>query len=368
MSSESDLEPSEAEASESDDVASEAPVGVSAILSRLNRPESDGYLTIAAWLLVIAVLALAVLFGWSLWTDWQTERGATPASRALLDLEKVVRQDPQNANLRVRYGEALGGAGLLDQATEQFLAALELNPEHSGAMLDVGIIAMQQQDYRRAEEYFQGVLELTEGQEFEFLSDRKELALFYLGEIALTEKRYEDAIPFFKAALRIRRDAADTYLELALAYRGTNSVEQAKKQLEIALAFDPALGQANFEMGQILLEEGNELEAAVYLGRAYAQSPDNQQAAEAVELLGPVGRRITAAREALKAADLETAVTEAKIAFALDPRNFEAAVVLGQVLEADGQTKEAIKAFEDADSIKHDDPEVIAALERLRSL
>lgn len=333
---------------------------------KLPPMDLDTALTAVMWSLVTLVLAVGVLFAWTVYSDRQAERGATPATRALLDLEQLVRSDPQNANARVRYGEALGAAGLVDQAIEQLSAALELNPEHTGAMLDLGILAMQKKEYRTAEGYFQKVLDLSEGQEFEFINERRELALFYLGEIALTEKRYEDSIPFYKAALRIRRDASDTYLELALAYRGTGNDKAAKKQLDIALTFDPSLAQAQYEMGDILLAEGDEVKAAFHLGRAYQLAPENQQAAEAVAKMGPVEKRMAAAEDALEAGDKPTAVKEAKIAFSLDPVNFDAALLLGRILEADGQKTDAVNAYGDANTLRPNDPQVVEALDRLK--
>ncbi len=333
--------------------------------SRLRPGDADSALSWVVWILVVAVLAAATIFGWTAYQDWRGERGATPASRALMDLEAAVRQDPNNANLRVRYGEALGAAGLLDAAVEQLLTALELDEGHTGAMIDLGMIAMQRKEFSTAEGYFQRVLELTAGQEFEGINQRREIAFFYLGEIALTEKRYEDAIPFFKAALRIRRDAADTYFELALAYKGLENVTLAKEQLGIALAFDPGFAQANYEMALILMDEGLELEAAQHAGRAALNAPGNQQAADLVDLIGPVSRRVAAASAALEAGDTKKALAEARIAQALDVSDFDAAVILGRALEASGDREGALEAFKGAARISAGDPVVTEALKRL---
>lgn len=306
-----------------------------------------------------------MLFGWTWWSDRRAEKGATPATRSLMDLERAVRADPQNANLRVRYGEALGSAGLLDQAVEQLTAALKLNPEHTGALLDLGIIAMQRAEYRTAEGYLQKVLDLSEGQEFEFINDRRELALYYLGEIALTEERYEEAVPFFKGALRIRRDAADTYLALALSYKGMDQLVLAKEQLQIAIAFDPGLAQAQFTLGEILRDEGDELGAAQHFGAAYARAPENPQAAEAVYLLGPPEKRLADAESALAGGDKATAVLNARIAQALDPANLEVALRAGGILEKAGDTRRALELYTNASRLDPASKEASAAVARL---
>lgn len=350
----------------SEDVETGAPGGALARMrSRLSVPGADSALTIVMLVLLMMVLAAATFFGWTAYVDWRGERGATPATRSIMDLEAAVRSDPNNANLRVRYGEALGAAGLLDGAVEQLLAALELDEGHTGAMIDLGMIAMQRKEFATAEGYFLKVLELTEGQEFEGINERREIAFFYLGEMALTDKRYEDAVPYFKAALRIRRDAADTYLELAMAYKGLENAVLAKEQLGIALAFDPGMAQANYEMALILLDEGEELAAAQHAGRASLNAPENQLVADLVASIGPVEKRIAAALAALEKRDAEAAVAEAKIAQALDVTDFDAAVTLGRALEASGDKKGALDAYKGAARIRAGVPDVDEAVKRL---
>ena len=144
--------------------------------------------TILRWLVVVGVavvLGLAGLLGYSMWQVRNAESLSTPAGRAIQDLKNRVAATPNDAPLRVRLGEALASAGLIDGAVEQFKTAVKLDQKHTGAYLDLGIMAMQEKQRKTAEGYFNKVVELTTGSQFEDINQRRETAFFYLGEIAL---------------------------------------------------------------------------------------------------------------------------------------------------------------------------------------
>lgn len=325
----------------------------------------DRALAVAMWALVALVGAFAAYFAWTVWADRQAELASTPAGRTVLELKAKVKQDPNNVSLRVRLGEALAAAGLYDQAVDQFNQALKADEENLGAFLDLGIVAMQREEYSTAEGYFQRVVDLTEGAEFQGIDSRREQALFYLGETALIDKRYEEAVSFFKAALRIRKDASDTYLELAMAYKGFDQNELAKEQLQIALDFDPSYAQAHYELGTLLLEEGDEVGAALHLGKAAQLAPNSEEAAQAVEQLGPADRRLEAARKLLASGDLEDALVEARVAYGLDPQSFDAAVLTAEVLEKLGEAKQALSIYREAATLASGEQTVGAQIARL---
>ena len=86
------------------------------------------------WLVVLGValvLGLGGLLGYSVWQGKQTESLSTPARRAIADLKKKVKATPNDAELRVRLGEALATAGLVNDAVGQLRVAIKLKPEHS---------------------------------------------------------------------------------------------------------------------------------------------------------------------------------------------------------------------------------------------
>ena len=146
---------------------------------------TDAIFRIVIVALIAGVIGLGALLGYTVWQGRQEELTATPAQRAIKELQAAVKAAPNSAATRVRLGEALAAAGFFGPATEQLASAVKLDKNHTGAYLDLGVISMEQKQYGPAEKYFTKVIELTQNTQFEAMNERREQALFHLGEIAL---------------------------------------------------------------------------------------------------------------------------------------------------------------------------------------
>lgn len=326
----------------------------------------DRALQVVAGVLAAALIALAGYAGYTVWRVSQEAKYATPALRLIETLKDDVRNDPNSPELRVRLGEALGAAGLYREAIEQLEIAIELSPNHSGAYLDLGIISMELEEYDAAESYFTKVLELTEGTDFTDISDRRELALFYLGEIALIQERYEDAIGYFKGALRIRRDAADTYFDLGLAFKGLGEYDAAIEQFETALLFDNEYAEAHYELGQIYLEQGDYVNAALRFSDAARLAPDVEVVQEALMSVGQFEDWMSKAQDAYDDGAYEDALEAVLVARALDLESIDAIVLHGRILEAQEKFEDAESVYREGLGKDPENEELQAALERVK--
>lgn len=323
-----------------------------------SRSERTDYvLRAVVVLLVAAVLGLLGLFGYTVWQARNAEENATPAQRALGGMRDFVRANPNSAAGRVRYGEALAAAGLLTDAVEQLKAAVKLDEKHTGAWLDLGLIAMQTDDRASAAGYFEKVVELTAGSQYEAINQRREKALFHLGEIYLDKRAYEDAVGYFKAALRIRRDASDTYYLLAQALHGMDSDETALENLEAATALDPNYAEAHNLWGEILLDRGDVVNAAVHLRKALELAPDRKEAKASFAKLGSADDAMKRSQEALARGDKDEAVEQALLAREIEPDNADAVVAHVRVLLAMGEKKLAAKYVKEALKLDPDNAE-----------
>lgn len=325
----------------------------------------DGIFALAIVGLAIAIIALGSWLGYSVYVQNKMDEASSPAMRALGELADVARQYPSDAAIRVRYAEALATAGMYDEAMEQLANAIKIDPEHGGAYLDMGLVAMAQQKYPEAESYFQKVIELSEGGQFQDVSDRREAALYNLGVIAVSEDRWEDAVGFLKGALRIRKDASDTYLHLARAYRGLGEGDKAIESMLVALAFDPNYAEARYELGMLYMDASNEPSAAVEFRRAVDLAPEADPVIEVLGSLGPVDDRVADARKALKDSDAVEALGFATIAVAVEPTNVDALLVYGQAREDTGDVSGAIVVYR---SVLEADPKNTTATKALDRL
>lgn len=331
------------------------------------REPIDRVLGAIGAVLLIAVLAAAAFLAYSVVQGRSIELGATPSARLIDDLHAQIEESPNDPALRVRLGEAYAASGNFGKAVEELNVALELDPEHTGAHLVLGMVAMMEKDYVKADTFFLKIVDITEGSEFENVKSHRELALYYLGESALSTARYEEAVGYFKGAIRINRGSAQSYFGLGAAFKGMGEYDAALENLEIALAFDPKYPEAHYEMGQIYLAQDDRINAAVHFAEAARLVPDNDLPAEALASLGSVDDWESRAREALDAGDLEGALEAALVTRALVQDDPTYIVLHGEVLEAMGNREDALDVYAEVLALDPDNPEANSALERLET-
>lgn len=343
---------------------SEAPADAQAQV-RIAPDRLDNILNVTVGVLLAAVLVVGGLFGYNIWQVRQNRLNSTPALRLIEDLKVQVRENPNDAALRVRLGESYAAAGQYDEAVEQLQNALKIDPEHTGAFLDLGIVATVENDYDSAIRYFEKVVELTEGSEFEGVNDRRETALYNLGIIMLDREQYEDAIGYLKGALRIRRDASDTYYHLARGYQGLEEYDAAIEQLEIGLQFDPNYAQAHFLMGQLYTLLDDPINASVHFKLAADLVPDADPPQEALAAYGTEEEILAKGETALGDGQVEEALTQALIATNIFPDSVEANLFHARVLEKRDNLDDAISVYNKVLELDANNDEAKSALERL---
>ncbi|MDO8964656.1 MAG: tetratricopeptide repeat protein [Coriobacteriia bacterium] len=324
-------------------------------------------LTIAVWSVGVVLVAFAAFFAYNVYAAKQAENAASPSFLVIQALQKQVDAKPQDQTLRSRLAEALGAAGRFDEAKAQLAAAIKLDPKYVGAYQNLAQIELLQKEYGPAETHLKKLLELSATGEYQGVNQRRELAFFHLGEIALIQKRWEDAIGYFKSAIRMRKDASDTYLRLGQAYLGLGDKGSAREQIGIALKFDPRFPEALFEMGKLDLAAGDKVNAAWNFRASLDAMPDAQPAQDALDSIGTYTEWYAKAVEAFKAGRFEDAHDAVRISRALDPTSFDAAMLHGQVLEKLGDPTSAVDAYTIALKTKPDDKAAADALKRAKA-
>lgn len=345
---------------------SDSSLGVDASSPRRSRLDSS--LNIILLVALVAAIGVGAIFGYTIWQDRQERLKATPALRTINELEGQARKAPNNVALHVRLGEAYAAAGMAVQAIKQLQIATKLDPKHTGAWLDLGLIAMNEKKFPEAKGYFTKVVDLTTGADFQNVNNRRENALYGLGMIALETKQYEEAVGRFKEALRIRDDASDTYYHLALAYRGLGEDDAAIDQLRLALVFDPSYGAGNFLLGQIYMGRKDLVNASYHFHTASVSAPDNQQVKQALAAIGSASSWSAKAQSQFKAGNVDQAVESILIARNLDPQNAAYAKLHGQILVARKDAKNALDVYLQAAKLAPKDAAVQAEIKRLTPL
>ena len=323
-------------------------------------------LDLALWTAIVAVIAVAAFLGWSVWSHNRAVVEATPTSRAVAEIKAQIKREPNNVNLRMSLAQALTVGGRPDEAVQQYKTILKAKKDFAPALSGLGFIAMTNKDWKTGEAYFRKVSDLLGGTADADRSKALEIAYFYLGTALMEQHEYVEAVGYFKAALRIKRDASDTHYALAYTYKQLDSMKKYRDELEATLAFDPSMPEANYDLGLLLLKNGD-------VGRAaelFRTSVNNAKGVDTpqVELdkLGPFSERIKAARE-LASTDTTKALAEARVAAALEPENLDALRLLASLWEKSGDKASAVSAYERILVLVPKDPVATKALERLQN-
>lgn len=315
--------------------------------------------------LTVVVILVGGFLGYQIWAQNRQVEEATPAARAIDALVDELRKDPNNIDKRMRLAQTMSLVGRDDEATEQYEAILTINKEYTPAIAGIGFIAMKQQDWATGEKYFRKVVELEQTGEASMGPDTQlETAYFYLGTALMEQKQYEEAAGYFKQALRIRRDASDTYYALAICLRELGNEVGYRENLENTLAFDPKFPEANYDLAMLLLKDGDIAKAAE-LFRASADEAKNAEKPRAeLDRLGPFEERFAEA-QLLAEKNPKKALVEARIAVALEPRDVEALTLLGDLYAKTGKNEEATDAYKRALAIDPQNPEAQEGLKRV---
>ncbi|MDR3685786.1 MAG: tetratricopeptide repeat protein [Coriobacteriia bacterium] len=306
------------------------------------RPPVDLSLNIALAALLILVIGVAGYFGYSVYRDRQNEFNSSATGRLVAVLDQAVRKSPNDAAIRIRLGEALGAMGRNQEAIEQFNAALKIDPKHTGALLDLGMVAMLTNNNNAAEGYFKKVISLTDGNQYSALDKIREQAFYNLGTLALADKQYAEAAGYLKGALVITGDASDTYYQLAKAYQGLGDIDSAIRQVEIALQFDPGFAEAHYYAGQLYKLNHDDVNAAYHFKKAADLAPGADQPQQALEQYGTADSWVAKARTAQSAGQLALAVKYVQVARVLDPNSFDAAKLDAALLIQQGDLAGAL--------------------------
>jgi tetratricopeptide (TPR) repeat protein len=325
----------------------------------------DTFITVLISMLVTAFVALGVWWAYSAFQANTQQALSTPAGRSIEAMKTAVAKKPGDVALRVRLGEALDSSGRPDEAIAQLQQALKIDPKHTGAWLDLGLVTLEKKQPVEAATYLTKVVTLTEGSEMQDVNQRRETALYYLGSIALDAKKYDDALRYLKGAVRIKRDASDSYLLIAKAYIGQGDTTKAMENLRIAVAFDPHLAEAQYQMGVLYLKQGDKFAAAQSFRKSADSAPKAVPPVQALKALGPAATWVASSSKKLSAGDAKGARKDAETALAIQPEYEPAALAVGAALEKLGDKKGAIQAYGRILTFAPDSIQAKAALKRL---
>ena len=231
---------------------------------------------------------------------------------------------PQSHHTRCDLVDALLTAGRLDEALEQSLAAVEIDPNSSRAWHLLGNIHLNTDAPGKSLEAFDRALELRPGAAQ--LESNRAAALLALG-------RLEEAESVFREALDVDETMKQAWLGLGLTMMTQRRLEAAEEALERALELDPGDASVMVDLGIMRLQLGDPESAVEDFLKATRLRPDD---AKAWYNLGVGQQALGQSAQALESYD---------IAITRQPLMAEAHCNRGHVLGALDRWPEAVVSF-----------------------
>ncbi len=244
--------------------------------------------------------------------------------------------------------------GRLDDAASRFEQAIRLQPEEDrAATVRLAQVYLGLNRLREARELFDSVVMVF-----------PTLARNGLGEIALRERRYEEAVGHFRAVLDRAPQASSIHYSLAMAYRGLGRLDEARSHLK-------QRGNGGINVGDPIVDSLQSLvrgeRGLVAQGRRAYEAGQYKEAAtafaKAIESApGSVTARVNLGLTQMQLGNTAEAVVLLSKAFELAPDDPDAARELLRALLRLRRVDDAIALLSKSRSLNRDDEETVVSL------
>ncbi len=155
---------------------------------------------------------------------------------------KVVEIAPAFLEGRTALGSYYASLEEIAKASEQYNAALALNPRYDIAHFRLGLLLLDSERQDEAESHFKAVVDLNSA---------NHEAPYYLGNISFARKDFDAARNRYEQALKIRTNYAEAEYGIGHVYRQQGLDDLALAQFDKVLKLQPRYGDAYLSRGDI---------------------------------------------------------------------------------------------------------------------
>jgi tetratricopeptide (TPR) repeat protein len=189
-------------------------------------------------------------------------------------------------NTFLRHGLRLEAFDRLDEAEEQLIESLRLNPDNAESRLVLGIIYARKAQFNQAEEVV-GAIPESDPMFYR--------ALYVLGGIYAQGGRFPEAIEVYRQSLTVSND--DPFFEANVRFNLGRSLvfleryDEATEEFQTVLRLEPERAEALAHLGNIKLRKGDESGAIRDFERALEVNPSLPGLREMLDELRRRGNR-----------------------------------------------------------------------------
>ena len=237
---------------------------------------------------------------------------------AIEEYNKIARLRPTDHLVFFNIATLLRRQGKLQAAARSLNRCLAIRPDFLEGLKMLANIYVELKDYAGAAKVAERIAHL---------SPNDPEAHRNLGVVFQLAGRDKDAMRAYRRATELDPTFAKAYADLAMLYEKLGEITKEKEALRRALALEPSLLKSDERLAKSTIAQ--QVQAELSLGEAPALSaPSPDQLRERI-------------RKALARRDFNAALLASKRLVQLEPRNVNALIQLGIVLDQMGRSKEA---------------------------
>jgi Tfp pilus assembly protein PilF len=185
-------------------------------------------------------------------------------TKATENFHAALRINPRNASAHSALGFAFAVQGRLTEAAEQFDHALRLNPRQAEAHTGLGLLLVRQGKLSEAADHFWSALE----------SDARDAqAHTNLGLILKKRGQQTEAAAHFRQAVQIDPASEQAQHQWGLALAEQGKLAEATAHLREAVRINPRSAETRWSLGEVLLRQGQTIEAEEHIQEAHRLRP-----------------------------------------------------------------------------------------------
>ena len=167
---------------------------------------------------------------------------------SLQAIERLKTIDGDAFQLHALMGEIYADEEHYADAIKEYRAALAKRPDAQGIHFAIGIAYWAQHQMELAQKEF------TEAWKE---NPHDALTNLYLGDIAVEDRRFADALGYLRVAQKIDPELVQVHMLLGKCYRGQNNPEAARTECLAAIEADPAAPEPHYLLAQVYRELKN---------------------------------------------------------------------------------------------------------------
>jgi protein O-GlcNAc transferase len=161
---------------------------------------------------------------------------------SLRSIELLKALDPDSFQLHALMGEINADQEHYPEAIGEYHAALAKRPDAQGIHFAIGVAYWaQHQSDLAGKEFHEAWKE----------NPKDAMTNLYLGEIAVRDQRFSDALQFLLVAQRGQPNMPQVHVLLGKCYQGRKELEKAKAEFQAAITGDPGAAQPHYLLAKV---------------------------------------------------------------------------------------------------------------------